>query len=88
MSVKENSLHIFWHWHFWGVGDGPYSQNTPESINDLIKDWNNFKAQVMDNFVLSLYVVQNFMKRKSLPGLASPERRRAPLPPIIQQPFS
>lgn len=44
-----------------GMSDGPYPQNTPESINDLTEDWNNFKTQEMDKLVLSLYdVVQSF----------------------------
>jgi len=50
-----------------GVGDGPYSQNTPESINDLIKDWNNFMAQEMDKLVLSLSdVIQSFNEEEEL----------------------
>lgn len=49
------------------VGDCPYTQNIPESVNDLIKDWNNFKPQEMDKLILSLYdVVQSFNEEEEL----------------------
>ena len=50
-----------------GVGIGPYTQNIPESINDLIKDWNCLKPQEMDKLVLALYdLVQSFNEEEEL----------------------
>ena len=36
-----------------GLGDKPYQQNIPESINDMLKDWSNFFPQDMDKFIVS-----------------------------------
>ena len=74
-----------------GVGDGPYSQNTPESINDLIKDWNNFKAQEMDKLVLSLYdVVQSFNEEEELAwfGLSEKWKVRKEFEHLCPPPFN
>ena len=50
-----------------GVGDGPYNQNIPESVNGLLKDWNNFKPQEMDKLILALYdLVQSFNEEEEL----------------------
>ena len=38
-----------------GLGDKPYHQNIPESINDMLKDWSNFVPQEMDKFIVSVY---------------------------------
>ena len=35
-----------------GVGDGPYNQNIPESVNGLLKDRNNFCAVIMVKIIL------------------------------------
>ena len=50
-----------------GVGDGPYNRNIPESLNGLLKDWNNFKPQEMDKLILALYdLVQSFNEEEEL----------------------
>lgn len=50
-----------------GAGDGPYNQNIPESVNGLLKDWNNFKPQEMDKLILALYdLVQSFNEEEEL----------------------
>lgn len=50
-----------------GLGDGPYTQNIPESVNSLIKDWNNFTPQEMDKLILALYdLVQSFNEEEEL----------------------
>ena len=38
-----------------GLGTRPYTQNIPESVNDMLKDWNNFVPQDMDKLIISLY---------------------------------
>ena len=38
-----------------GLGDKPYQQNIPESVNDMFKDWANFVPQDMDKFIVNLY---------------------------------
>ena len=38
-----------------GLGDKPYQQNLPESINDMLKNWSNFVPQDMDKFIASVY---------------------------------
>ena len=38
-----------------GLGDKPYQQNLPESINEMLKDWSNFVPQDMDKFIASVY---------------------------------
>lgn len=44
-----------------GVGSSPYTQNMPESVNSLIKDWNKnyFKPQEKDKVILALYDLVN-----------------------------
>lgn len=38
-----------------GLGNEPYHQNVPESLNRMIKEWTNFVPQDLDKFVLSMY---------------------------------
>lgn len=42
-----------------GIGSSPYTQNTVESINNLIKHWVNFSQQDMDSLVLALFDLVN-----------------------------
>ena len=50
-----------------GLGDKPYQQNLPESINDMLKDWSNFVPQDMDKFIASVYdLVGYFNKEEEL----------------------
>lgn len=37
------------------LGNKPYEQNMPESINDMMKDWTKFLPQDMVRFIISLY---------------------------------
>ena len=37
-----------------GLGEDPSSQNIPESINFMIKDWVNFLPGEIDRFIISL----------------------------------
>ena len=73
-----------------GVGDGPYNQNIPESVNGLLKDWNNFKSQEMDKLILALYdLVQSFNEEEELAWfglreMGSTKRVSAPSPQTIQ----
>lgn len=39
----------------------------PESVNSLIKDWNNFKPQEMDKVIVALYdLAQSFNEEEEL----------------------
>lgn len=50
-----------------GLGDKPYQQTIPESINDMLKDWSEFVPQVMDKFIVSLYnFVESFDQEEEL----------------------
>lgn len=49
------------------LGNKPYEQNMPESINDMMKDWTKFLPQDMDRFIISLYdLVQSFDQEEEL----------------------
>ena len=47
-----------------GLGDNPYQQNIPGSINDMLKDWSNFLPQDMDKFIVSLYDFLEFFDQE------------------------
>ena len=50
-----------------GLGEDPYSQNIPESMNNLIKDWVNFLPSEIDSFILSLHdLVQSFATEEEM----------------------
>ena len=50
-----------------GLGNKPYEQNVPESVNSMIKDWNQFVAQDLDRFIVSLYdFAQSFDQEEEL----------------------
>lgn len=50
-----------------GLGEEPYIQNIPESVNSMIKEWNNFVPKDLDQFVLSLYdFVESFQMEAEL----------------------
>ena len=73
-----------------GVGDGPYNQNIPESVNGLLKDRNNFKPQEMDKLVLALYdLVQNFNEEEQLAcfGLSEKWEVRKEFQHLRRKPF-
>lgn len=38
-----------------GLGEGPYQQNVPESMNDMMKTWNSLVSQEMDSFIISCF---------------------------------
>ena len=38
-----------------GLGEEPYHQNLPESMNDMMKTWTSFVPQEMDSFIISLF---------------------------------
>ena len=45
----------------------PYEQNTPQSVNDITKDWTTFLPQDMDRFIISLYdFMQSFDQEEEL----------------------
>ena len=44
--------------HDLGLGEEPYLKNISEAMNSMLKEWNNFIAQELDCFVLSLYDFQ------------------------------
>ena len=50
-----------------GLGNKPYHQNIPESINDMLKDWSNFVPQEMDKFIVSVYdFLESFNQEEEL----------------------
>lgn len=50
-----------------GLGNKPYEQNMPESVNDMMKDWTKFLLQDMDRFIIGLYdFVQSFDQEEEL----------------------
>ena len=50
-----------------GLGEDPYCQNIPESVNNMIKDWVNFLPSEIDSFILSLRdLVQSFETEEEL----------------------
>ena len=38
-----------------GLESEPYHQNVPESLNHMLKQWNNFVPQDLDKFIASMY---------------------------------
>ena len=74
-----------------GVGDGPYNQNIRESVNGLLKDWNNFKPQEMDKLIFALYdLVQSFNEEEELAwfGLSEKWEVRKEFQHLRPKPFS
>ena len=50
-----------------GLGNKPYQQNIPKSINDMSKDWSNFVPKDMDKFMVSVYdLVESFNEEEQL----------------------
>ncbi|CAH3142208.1 unnamed protein product [Pocillopora meandrina] len=50
-----------------GLGDKPYQQNIPGSINDMLKDWSNFVPQDMNKFIVNVYdFVESFDQEEEL----------------------
>ena len=73
------------------VGDGPYNQNIPETVNGLLKDWNNFKPQEMDKLIFALYdLVQSFNEEEELAwfGLSEKWEVRKEFQHLRPKPFS
>lgn len=48
-----------------GLGEERYIQNIPESVNSMLKEWNNFEPQEWDQFVLSLYDFVEFFQMEA-----------------------
>ncbi|CAH3174646.1 unnamed protein product, partial [Porites lobata] len=74
-----------------GLGDDPYNQNIPESVNGLLKDWNNFKPQEMDKLIFALYdLVQSFNGEEELAwfGLSEKWDVRKEFQHLRPKPFS
>ena len=45
----------------------PFEQNTPQSVNDITKDWTTLLPQDMDRFIISLYdFMQSFDQEEEL----------------------
>ena len=77
-----------------GVGSSHHTQNMPESVNSLIKDWNNFKPQEMDKVIVALYdLAQSFNEEEELASFGLSEKWDVRkefqhlLPASIQQSF-
>ena len=50
-----------------GLGNKPYEQNMPESVNDMMKDWPKFIPQDMDRLIINLYdFVQSFDQEEEM----------------------
>ena len=50
-----------------GLGNKPYEQNMPESVNDMMKDWTKFIPQDMDRLIINLYdFVQSFDQEEEM----------------------
>ena len=50
-----------------GLGNKPYEQNVPESMNDMMKDWTKFVVQDMEGFIVTLYdFMQSFEQGEEL----------------------
>lgn len=50
-----------------GLGNKPYEQNVPESMNDMMKDWTRFVTQEMDRFIANLFEFeQSFEQEEEL----------------------
>ena len=73
------------------VSEGPYNQNIPESVNGLLKDWNNLKPQEMEKLILALYdLVQSFNEEEELAWFGLSEKRevRKEFQHLRPKPFS
>ena len=50
-----------------GLGTDPYTQNVPESVNKMIKDWVNFLPSEIDSFIISIHdLVQSFEEEEQM----------------------
>ena len=50
-----------------GLGNKPYEQNIPESVNDMMKDWMKYIPQEMDRLIVNLYdFVQSFDQEEEM----------------------
>ena len=49
-----------------GLGNKPYEQNMPESVNDMMKDWTRFLPQDMDRLINLYDFVQSFDQEEEL----------------------
>ena len=49
------------------LGNKPYEQNIPESVNDMMKDWMKYIPQEMDRLIVNLYdFVQSFDQEEEM----------------------
>lgn len=59
-----------------GLGEDPYSQNIPEAVNKMIKDWVNFLPSEIDSFILSIHdLIQSFDTEEELVWLNLSDKR-------------
>ena len=50
-----------------GLGNKPYEQNIPESVDDMMKDWMKYIPQEMDRLIVNLYdFVQSFDQEEEM----------------------
>ena len=47
-----------------GLGNKPYEQNIPESVNNMMKDWWKFTPQDMDGFIINLFDVVQLLDQE------------------------
>lgn len=58
-----------------GLGEGPYQQNVPESMNDMMKTWNSLVSQEMDSFIISCFdFVESFDYEEELAWFGMSEK--------------
>ena len=58
-----------------GLGEEPYQQNVPESMNDMMKSWNSFVPQEMDSFIISCFdFVESFDYEEELAWFGMSEK--------------
>ena len=51
-----------------GLGNKPYEQNIPESVNNIMKDWMKYIPLEMDRLIVNLYdFVQKFYQEEEMP---------------------
>ena len=47
-----------------GLGNKPYEQKMPESVNNMMKDWLKFTPQDRDGFIINLYDVVQLLDQE------------------------
>ena len=50
-----------------GLGNKPYEQSIPESVNNMMKDWMTYIPLEMDRLIVNLYdIVQKFYQEEEM----------------------